>query len=85
MSFAKRRPTHGVQATNYVGQEAQARLYEVKEAAKQRNRNAIMVNPYPIWYFSKDYHGTATCTCRKDPLGWSEPAPQCGATGHLWL
>ena len=68
MSFAKRRPAHGVQATNYVGQEAQARLYEVKEAAKQRNRNAIMVNPYPIWYFSKDYHGTATCTCRKDPL-----------------
>ena len=68
MSFARKTPRHGVVATNYVGQEAQARLYEVKEAAKQRNRNAIMVNPYPIWYFSKDYHGTATCTCRKDPL-----------------
>ena len=68
MSFARRKPAIGITATNYVSQEAQARLYEVKEAAKQRNRNAIMVNPYPVWFFSKDYHGTATCTCRKDPV-----------------
>ena len=68
MSFARRKPAIGITATNYVSQEAQARLYEVKEAAKQRNRNAIMVNPYPVWFFSKDYHGKATCTCRKDPV-----------------
>lgn len=51
-------------ATNFQ-LRIQARLFEVQQAEAEKTTNAIKVHGTPIWYFRKDYHGSATCTCRK--------------------
>ena len=60
-------------ATNFSYESAQARLFEVQQAEAEKTTNAIKVHGTPIWYFRKDYHGSATCTCRKHKQRADEP------------
>lgn len=59
------RRVNQIRAKNFIHEEAQARMFEVRAAVAEDYKNAIFVNGTPIWYFNKNYHGTGTCTCRK--------------------
>lgn len=65
-------------ATNFSHASAQARLFEIQQAEAEKTSNAIKVHGTPVWYFRKDYHGSATCTCRKHKQTAETPRPIAG-------